>query len=418
MKIRTTDRLNFFTTESLGESRKITPEGFLLCEGVAIARIGSQVYAADELPVDPGKDGMIRIERLPDEVFREETIASFEGKPVTVNHPDSFVTPETWNQLAVGVVQNVRRGEGIEDDLLKADLLITAADAIAYVNKSLPELSAGYDAEYEQTEPGRGLQRNIIGNHVALVERGRAGPRCAIKDGEPSMKKQKRSFWDRLMTAVKAQDEEAVKAEIESRESEDEEGEAEKVDNDLDRQVLARIERLEAMIEKLAGKTADEDKSDEEESSETEDEDEESEETEDTVIEAETAKKADVGTVYTGDAFKQIVARAEILAPGISVPTGDAAGGGKAAERLMRHALTTAQKTEDGAAAIKPFLMGRSLKNLTGDALLGVFNGAAELVRVRNNQQIERKHIATRDFGKPLGVSDINARNRDFWAKH
>ena len=68
-------------------------------------------------------------------------------------------------------------GEGIDNDLLLADLVITDPVAIEYINKELPEVSAGYEAEYEQTEPGRGVQREIVGNHTALVLRGRAGPR-------------------------------------------------------------------------------------------------------------------------------------------------------------------------------------------------------------------------------------------------
>jgi len=44
-----------------------------------------------------------------------------------------------------------------------------------------------------------------------------------------------------------------------------------------------------------------------------------------------------------------------------------------------------------------------------------VFNGAAELMRVRNNQQSERTSVATKDFGKATNVADINARNREHW---
>jgi hypothetical protein len=46
------------------------------------------------------------------------------------------------------------------------------------------EVSAGYDAAYEQLGPGRARQYEIVGNHTALVERGRCGPACAIGDKE------------------------------------------------------------------------------------------------------------------------------------------------------------------------------------------------------------------------------------------
>ena len=210
--MKTTDLARFYVTEKLGAKRSTTPEGFLICHDVPIARTGPQLYSSQEIPIEPGPDGLVRVERSPEEVFRDDTIASFEGKAVTVEHPNEFVNPDNWQQLAVGTVQNVRRGTGIEDDLLIADLVITDARAIEYVNKAMPEVSAGYEATYEQKEPGRGVQRDIVGNHVALVERGRAGPRCSIQDEDTNMTK--RTFWDRIMTAVKAQDAEAVKAEL------------------------------------------------------------------------------------------------------------------------------------------------------------------------------------------------------------
>jgi hypothetical protein len=172
----------YFAPTPLGTSRRITPEGFLLCRDTPIARTGSQTYSENELPFRGNRDGQIIVERTPEEVFRPETIASFEGKDVTVEHPAAFITPETWAQHSVGHVQNVRRGSGVQNDLLLADILIKDPQAIAYVNRTLPEISAGYNADYDECQAGTAVQRNIIGNHVALVARGRAGPRVAVRD--------------------------------------------------------------------------------------------------------------------------------------------------------------------------------------------------------------------------------------------
>lgn len=203
--------MNFYAPAQLGRSRKITPEGYLLCEGVPIARLGTQVYSAEELhnpdpnatQLVPDSDGRIVVERRAEEVFSDESMASFEGKDVTIEHPNEFVTPDTWSTDSVGHMQNVRRGTGADDDLLVADILIKAPDAIAYVNRELPEVSCGYNSEYKQAGPGRAIQRNIIGNHLALVDRGRAGPRCAFKDhsntGETFMARTK----DTLLSAGK-----------------------------------------------------------------------------------------------------------------------------------------------------------------------------------------------------------------------
>ena len=134
---------DFLATEMIGETRAITPEGFLICYDAAIARIGEMDYAEIEVPGIEGKDGVIVVNRTPEEVFRADTIASFEGKPVTIDHPSEPVTPANWKRLAVGFARNVRQGGEGRTHLLVADLLITDEIAISLVNAGLVELSCG-----------------------------------------------------------------------------------------------------------------------------------------------------------------------------------------------------------------------------------------------------------------------------------
>lgn len=398
MRVQMQDK-GYLIKEALGESRSITPEGFLLCRGVAIARTGIQVYKKHELPmITADATGEVRIERLPEEVFRPEAIASFEGKAITVYHPDNeFVTPENWKRYSVGVVQNVRRGDGLQSHLLLADLLIQSADAIAYANKELPQLSAGYDAEYVETAPGRGLQRNIIGNHVALLPRGRCGPCCAIKDEEPSVKKPTLlESLQRILNAVRLKDTAALTAELEQVEVD---ATVQTADAAAAQQFTDRVSALETGVAEIRNgfeelKTLL---------------------TRNSAAEEEQRRQAAAAQLtYTADQLREIVARTEILAPGISIPTTDALAVGDTAQQLMRCALEKANGNEAGAECIKPFLMGRELKVLTGDALQGVFSGAAELMRVRNNQRAARG--VTKDSKPPMSADDINKANAEFWA--
>jgi uncharacterized protein len=172
----------FYTTEEIGPSRSLTPEGFLLCRDVPIARTGEMLYGPGEVPVSPGSDGVVHIERTAKELLNEDTVSSFNGKPAVNDHPAEHVTPLTWRELSVGIVMHPRAETQDGVGLILADILITDPIAIQAVQEGKREVSCGYDADYEELSPGRGRQTNIIGNHVALVDRGRCGPRCSIGD--------------------------------------------------------------------------------------------------------------------------------------------------------------------------------------------------------------------------------------------
>lgn len=175
--------MRFFATEQLGPKQFMSPEGFLICLDVPIARTGSQIYGPDECPVQVGPDGISVIHRNADQVFHTDTMASANGKDICDDHPADDVMPSNYRLLSCGVMINIRRGEGTEDELLLADFVVKTPEMIDdIVNKKKIEVSLGYAADYVQTAVGVGEQRKIRVNHVALVPRGRCGPRCSISD--------------------------------------------------------------------------------------------------------------------------------------------------------------------------------------------------------------------------------------------
>ena len=175
--------MRWYTAERLSPRQALTPDGYLIVTDTIIARCGDQIYHGSEVPLDPDDTGYVTVARDASEVFRPELIASFEGKPITDDHPFEEVTPANHRHLSIGHVQHVRRGHGEDHDCLVADLVFTDPDAITKVrSKRKLALSCGYDAFYERITRGRGAQRTIIGNHVALVDEGRCGARCSIGD--------------------------------------------------------------------------------------------------------------------------------------------------------------------------------------------------------------------------------------------
>lgn len=132
-------------------------------------------------------DGSIRRElRLPDEVFKADALASFGMVPITDDHPPEFLTSDNaiyWSRGATGeqVVQ--------DGDFVRGSLKIIEAGLIAKIEKGVArELSCGYTCDLEErpgvTADGQAfdvIQRNIRGNHLAIVPKGRAGPEARVR---------------------------------------------------------------------------------------------------------------------------------------------------------------------------------------------------------------------------------------------
>ena len=164
------------------------PEGYLLCLNVPVARTGTQEYLPEELGLPPG--GMVPVFRPEEEVFAPACVASFEGMPLTDGHPaaEEGVNAENIRYLQKGHAHNVRRGGGAESDLLLADLIVTDPELIREIRNGKREISCGYNYVLCE-EDGRYVQREIRGNHVAVVDAGRAGPRVSIRDGKKERRK-------------------------------------------------------------------------------------------------------------------------------------------------------------------------------------------------------------------------------------
>ena len=170
--------------------RKREPEGYLICANVPIARSGTQQYLQDE--IGQSGDRPVTVFRPEEEVFSPATMASFEGMPVTNDHPDGEdgVTVDNVQYLSKGHCQNIRRGTGADKDLLIADLIITDQNTIQDILDGKREISCGYNYELHE-EDGKLVQRQIRGNHVAIVDKGRAGHRVCIKDSAPNHERRK-----------------------------------------------------------------------------------------------------------------------------------------------------------------------------------------------------------------------------------
>ena len=162
-----------------------TPEGFLICRDVPVARTGPQRYLAREMQLDGDPERLIDVNRHPEDVFEPATLASLEGKPVTDGHPAEGVTAENYSSYTKGHIQNVRR----DGDFIVADLLIYDASLASDIENGVKrEVSCGYTCNYVPDGAGY-KQSKIRCNHLAVVPRGRAGHDVAIHDAAPEAEK-------------------------------------------------------------------------------------------------------------------------------------------------------------------------------------------------------------------------------------
>ena len=179
----------------ISEHMTDTPEGYLICRDVPIARTGEMTYRAAELELEGDPDRLITVRREESEVFSPAAIASFEGKDVTAGHPAELVGPENHAAYAKGHVQNVRR----EGACLVADLLIKDAALISDIkNNIVREISCGYLCRYVPDGSGY-RQEHIRGNHVAVVPPRRGGPAGGIKKFGGETRGGKKNFWENFL---------------------------------------------------------------------------------------------------------------------------------------------------------------------------------------------------------------------------
>lgn len=152
---------------------KKTDEGYFITNS-PVTRVGVFKYM---LP-----DGTIRKElRTPEEVFNADSMETMKLIPVTDNHPrvdGGLLDSTNAKEYTIGFT-----GENVShnDTQLITNLKVTDIDGIGEIEAGKHEISCGYTCELEESagtfdgEDYTHIQRNIKYNHVAIVNRGRAG---------------------------------------------------------------------------------------------------------------------------------------------------------------------------------------------------------------------------------------------------
>lgn len=159
-----------------------TPEGYLMDRPI-LTSTGIFEYT--------NPDGSVRRElRLPEEVFKPESLASYCGKPICITHDAGLITKDNVHENAVGTILS----EGFRDGAsVRAKIIIHDTDEMKLAG--LKELSLGYNLDLDETpgewngQPYDAVQRNIVINHLALVLEARAGEQARLNIDSRDRKK-------------------------------------------------------------------------------------------------------------------------------------------------------------------------------------------------------------------------------------
>lgn len=178
-------KLNVKVGDFAPSSRTMTAKG-LLCRDAVLA-VAPQVreYHPTELGLPVGDGKMIRMFTPADALFSADVMDNITD--FVDNHPDgNQVTPDNWRKFAIGDAKNIRR----DGNRLIGDLLVKDKQAIQTIQDGKKvELSLGYElaAELQSGKTDDGQEYDVVvtsmvGDHVALVKRGRGGSSVRIGD--------------------------------------------------------------------------------------------------------------------------------------------------------------------------------------------------------------------------------------------
>lgn len=172
-----------FTDAATISGTRRTNDGYLVAD-VRCARAGCQDYAGAHFGL---VGGTVTVYRPESAVFAKDSLATFAGKPVTVNHPPEMVTADNWKQYAAGDIGTDIARDG---EYVRVQIKVMDAAAIKAIEDGTKEISMGYTTPVEMQDgvapDGTKYQAVQTGpiriNHLAIVSKARGGSNLRIGD--------------------------------------------------------------------------------------------------------------------------------------------------------------------------------------------------------------------------------------------
>lgn len=174
-------------------SKQVDHNDFWYIKDNPLSKVGVFPYLGKQISSELEPDKIYQVYRPAEELLSEETINSFKLLPIVDDHTMLGSEPGMTPAEEKGVHGTSGSDVYGKDGKLYGDLKIYSETLKDEIEAGKKELSMGYFCDYELT-PGTfdgqhydAVQRNIRGNHIALVEEGRMGPDVRVMDRKITM---------------------------------------------------------------------------------------------------------------------------------------------------------------------------------------------------------------------------------------
>lgn len=166
--------------------KQIDKNDFWFIQKNPITKVGVFPYLGKQISADCEPNKVYMVLRPKEELFRKETLDSLKLLPLVNEHT---MLGKDFTPAEEKGVEGILGEQVVHDnDTIYTDIKIFSEDMKDKISNGKKELSLGYFCTYDkQTGTYKGqrydyVQKNIVGNHLALVDKGRMGSDVRVYD--------------------------------------------------------------------------------------------------------------------------------------------------------------------------------------------------------------------------------------------
>ena len=185
--------------------KELDKSKFWIIRDNPIIKTGVFPYLGRQISPDLNPTQIYNVLRPEDELFKQKTIDSFNMLPITIGHAllgskDEGLTPPEEKGIEGTTGEHAKR----TGDKMTNTIKLYSERIKDEINNGKKELSAGYFCDFmpeSGTYQGRHydyVQRNIDGNHIALVEKGRNGSDVRVMDSAEGLNPSRQFVCDAM----------------------------------------------------------------------------------------------------------------------------------------------------------------------------------------------------------------------------